>query len=207
MKTYHKIQTIFKRDPDTKFKTLLEGEYSKPEFEYLFNNEWTFTEKVDGTNVRIILDTRLHFEGKTDAAQMPTPLVKRLQSLVSESELKEVFPDGNVCLYGEGYGAKIQKAGSLYSPNQDFVLFDIKVGDLWLSRENVEDVAKKLNLDVVPIVGNGTLSDMMQLCRDGMTSKWGDFQSEGLIAKPKVEMRSRNGDRIITKLKTRDFLA
>ena len=68
-------------------------------------------------------------------------------------------------------------------------------------------IAKKINLDVVPIVGNGTLSDMVRLCRDGMTSKWGDFQSEGLIAKPKVEMRSRNGDRVITKLKTRDFLS
>ena len=37
MKEYHKIQTVFKRDPDTKFKTLLHGEYSLPEFEFLKN--------------------------------------------------------------------------------------------------------------------------------------------------------------------------
>ena len=48
---YHKIQTVFKRDPETKFKTLLMGEYSLPEFEYLKNNEWVFTEKIDGTKV------------------------------------------------------------------------------------------------------------------------------------------------------------
>ena len=48
MTQYHKIQSVFKRDPNTKFKTLLEGEYSIPEFEYLKDNEWVFTEKVDG---------------------------------------------------------------------------------------------------------------------------------------------------------------
>ena len=48
MKEYHKIKTVFKRDPVTKFKTLLEGEFASPEFEYLKNNEWIFTEKVDG---------------------------------------------------------------------------------------------------------------------------------------------------------------
>ncbi|GAG78633.1 unnamed protein product [marine sediment metagenome] len=32
---YHKIQTIYKRDPDTNYKTLLEGNFSTPELEYL----------------------------------------------------------------------------------------------------------------------------------------------------------------------------
>ena len=30
MNEYHKIQTVFKRDPETKYKTLLIGEYSVP---------------------------------------------------------------------------------------------------------------------------------------------------------------------------------
>ena len=50
MKEYHKIQTVFKRDPETNHRTLLEGQYSMPEFEYLANNQWVFTEKIDGTN-------------------------------------------------------------------------------------------------------------------------------------------------------------
>ncbi|MBU1082564.1 MAG: hypothetical protein KKB59_18905, partial [Spirochaetes bacterium] len=49
MQKYHKIQTVFKRDPETKFKTLLIGDFALPEFEYLKNNLWVYTEKVDGT--------------------------------------------------------------------------------------------------------------------------------------------------------------
>ena len=37
---YHKIQTVYKRDPMTNYKTLLDGEFSLPEFEYLANNDW-----------------------------------------------------------------------------------------------------------------------------------------------------------------------
>ena len=70
MKEYHKIQTVFKRDPDNNFKTLLMGEYSLPEFEYLKDNKWVFTEKVDGTNIRVIWDGKdIFFKGKTDKAQ------------------------------------------------------------------------------------------------------------------------------------------
>ena len=79
------------------------------------------------------------------------------------------------------------------------------MGDYWLNREAVDDVASKLGIESVPIVGEGTLNDMIKLCQDGMLSKWGDFGSEGLIGRPKLEMKSRSGDRIITKLKTRDF--
>lgn len=37
---YHKIQTVFKRNPATNYKTLLMYEWSKPEFEYLAKNQW-----------------------------------------------------------------------------------------------------------------------------------------------------------------------
>ena len=45
---YPKIQTVYLRDPETKYRTLLEGQFALPEFEYLANNEWIFTEKIDG---------------------------------------------------------------------------------------------------------------------------------------------------------------
>jgi hypothetical protein len=40
METYHKIQTVYFRDPKNNMKTLLEGEWSKPEFEYLAENKF-----------------------------------------------------------------------------------------------------------------------------------------------------------------------
>ncbi|MCP3968318.1 MAG: hypothetical protein GY718_18570 [Lentisphaerae bacterium] len=207
MNEYHKIQTVYKRDPETRFKTLLDGDYSLPEFEYLKDNEWVFTEKVDGTNIRIIFDGEtITFGGKTDNAQIPSKLVSRLNDVFLPllPKFKEIFEDGT-CLYGEGYGAKIQKGGGNYRQDQDFVLFDMKIGDWWLQRKDVEGVANKLDLDIVPIIGNGTLLEMVDKAKNGITSIWGDFQAEGIVARPKTELKTRSGHRLITKIKCKDF--
>ncbi len=208
MSEYHKIQSIFKRDMTSKRKTLLEGQWTIPEFEYLAGNQWVFTEKVDGTNIRVMFkDGSVTFGGRTDDAQIPAQLVTRLNErfLPMAAKLAEVFPDGSAVLYGEGYGAKIQKGGGNYRPDQDFVLFDVKVGDWWLQRADVEDVAAKLGLDVVPIIGEGTLHDAVASAKAGIRSTWGDFQAEGIVARPKTELKTRSGHRLIAKIKCRDF--
>jgi len=206
MKEYHKIQTVYMRDPATNHRTLLEGQYSLPEFEYLKGNQWVFTEKVDGTNTRVMFNGGLTFGGKTDNAQIPAFLVARLNEgfLPLLPLFAEKFPEG-VCFYGEGYGAKIQKGGGNYRPDQDFVLFDVKVGDWWLQRQDVEDVAKTFGLDVVPIIGSGTLDKMVEMTRRGFVSTWGNFTAEGIVARPCTELKTRRGDRIITKIKHKDF--
>ena len=111
MNTYHKIQTVFKRDPDNNYKTLLERQFSRPEFEYLADCVWVFTEKVDGTNIRVMWDgVKVIFGGKTDNAQLHAQLVQHLRDTFTEDLMMEAFgAEGNVCLYGEGYGAGIQK--------------------------------------------------------------------------------------------------
>ena len=205
---YHKIQTVYLRDPETKFKTLLRGEYAEPEFSYLADNQWVFTEKVDGTNIRVMVAKggNITFGGKTDNASIPALLLERLAErfLPQHDLLAEMFPDGG-CLYGEGYGARIQKGGGNYRPDQDFVLFDVKVGDWWLQRDAIEDVSGKLSLDIVPIIGRGTLVYMVELVEKGFQSQWGNFQAEGIVARTACELKARNGHRIITKIKTRDF--
>ena len=210
MKEYHKIDTVFKRDPNNKFKTLLIGDYAQDAFAYLANNEWVFTEKVDGTNIRVMVgaDRKITFGGKTDNASIPAVLISRLEVrfFPQADRLIEIFPEGG-CLYGEGYGPKIQKGGGNYRADADFVLFDVTVGDWWLQRDAIEDVASKLALDVVPIIGRGTLSEMIARVQAGFKSTWGDFQAEGIVARPSVELKARNGSRIITKIKHKDFAA
>lgn len=205
MKEYHKIQTVFKRDMQANGR-LLYGEWTMPEFEYLANNEWVFTEKVDGTNIRILFDgERVSFGGKTDNAAIPAKLVGRLRERFPDgAAFKTAFNCGNVCLYGEGYGAGIQKGGT-YSIDQDFILFDVKVGDWWLQREDVEDIASKLSLEVVPVIGIGTLHECIDRVRSGLESAWGRFPAEGIVARPSTELMTRGGQRIITKIKCRDF--
>lgn len=208
MKEYHKIITVFERDPETKFRTLLHGIFATPELKFLADADWIFTEKVDGTNIRVMWNGEtVVFGGKTDNAQIPAFLVERLQSRFSTTEgrqrLAETLPDG-AGLYGEGYGTKIQKGGN-YRPDQDFVLFDVKVGDWWLQRPDIEDVAHNLALDVVPIIGTGTLFNMADLAAKGFQSQWGPFTAEGIVARPATELCTRSGHRIITKIKHRDF--
>lgn len=212
---YHKIQSVFKRDMSNKHKTLLEGQWTLPEFEFLQHNTWTFTEKVDGTNIRIEIQPgamgakNFHFNGRTDNAQIPAVLVKRLYERCDplNEKLIEMFPEGNTVLYGEGYGAKIQKGGGNYRVDQDFVLFDVRVGPWWLQRADVEDVAGKLGMDVVPIIGEGTLHDAIARCRQGFHSRWGSFDAEGIVARPKTELVTRSGHRLITKIKLQDFVS
>ncbi len=209
MKEYHKIQTVWLRDPQNKHKTLIEGAWARPEFEYLKDLEWEFTEKVDGTNIRVRWDVerRFKFGGRTDNAQIPTFLFDRLQVLFGAQQAgASIFADNKeVTLYGEGYGGRIQKAGVNYKGTADFVLFDVMVGSVWLSRANVLDVAEQLNIWVVPPVGKGSLDDAISQVRAGPKSQWGDFTMEGYVCKPSVELADRMGRRIVAKIKVKDF--
>lgn len=77
MKEYHKIETLFERDTTTKM--LIEGQYRNSTVEFLKDNVWQFTEKVDGTNIRVHWDGhRVTFAGRTDRAQIPKHLLERL---------------------------------------------------------------------------------------------------------------------------------
>lgn len=205
---YHKINTMFKRNMEGD-KRIIEGAWSQPEFEYLKDNQWIFTEKVDGTNIRVYWDGQnVTFGGKTDNAQIPNGIVNYLNeqfyTTPARLRLKQAFGETEVCLYGEGYGAKIQ-TGEAYRSDQSFVLFDIKIGKWWLERSNVEDIARKLGLEIVPIVRRGTLAEAIDLVRTGFKSTWGDFIAEGIVARPATELCNRAGERIITKIKYRDF--
>ena len=202
---------MFKRDMSHKGKIMV-GEWSLPEFEYLKDNQWVFTEKVDGTNIRVMFDGEsVSYGGKTDNAQLHVDLVENLHKMFDHKLdiLKEIFENTTdnpteVCLYGEGYGAGIQKGGC-YREDKSFVLFDIKIGHFWLLRKDVEDIAKQLNIDIVPIVGQGTLEDGMNIVKNGFNSTWGSFIAEGIVARPETELKTRRGDRLITKIKHCDF--
>lgn len=203
MREYHKIQSVFKRDEKT--HKFIMGDYSREEFKFLENNKWVYTEKVDGTNIRIGWDGEtVKIGGKTDNAQLHIDLIDELNRLFPVDKFKAIYPETKMTLYGEGYGAGIQKGGK-YRPDKSFVLFDVLINEFWLSRENVGDIAGRLNISAVPIIGSGTIFDMLDIVKTGMKSQWGDFIAEGIVARPEVELWARNGQRIITKVKHVDF--
>lgn len=210
MKQYHKIQTAYLRDPDNNHKTLLEGVWAKPEFELLKDINWICTEKIDGTNMRIMWDgVNVRFGGKTDNAQIPTILIECLQDIFTTDAMKEVFKDTpNVCLYGEGYGKKIQKGGNYLPDRADFILFDCNIDNWWLTRENIEGIAQQLNIKIVPIIGVWKLEKAIEYVKTGFKSiiaENKEYIAEGLIMKPTTELFNRKGERILTKIKHKDF--
>lgn len=203
MKEYHKINSVFKRDERGKFLS----EFSVPELELLKDVTWIWDEKIDGTNIRIHWDgEKVIYGGRTDNAQIPTTLIQELNKLFPVPKFQAVFPATPVTLYGEGYGVKIQKGGGNYiRDGVSFILFDVYIGGFWLLRKDVEDVSLKLGIDVVPVIGQGTLAEAIEFTRAGFQSKWGPFPAEGIVLRPAVPLFNRQGNRIITKLKLKDF--
>lgn len=209
MKEYHKINTIYKRDEKG---NILDSLFSTPEIEYLKDNVWEFTEKIDGTNIRVMWDgEEIRFGGKTDNAQIPAFLISRLQNLFRKEKLQFSFPVQdlnypNICFYGEGFGARIQKGGGNYIPNGvDFILFDIWVNGGWLKRQDIEEIGNKLGVRVVPLLGIGTIKDAVNMVQTGFNSTFGNFLAEGIVLKPMIQLFTRNGERIVTKIKRKDF--
>jgi RNA ligase len=209
MSEYHKIETLYHRD-DKSFRINQEMILKNPVYGII--KTWRWTEKIDGTNIRVIFrNGQVTFGGKTDNAQIHADLVKYLYDTFTPALMDAAFPDvvdtdTLVVLYGEGYGAGIQKGGDL-SPTKKFILFDVRVGEWWLSHENVADVAQKLGIDMVPDFGEMTLEDATALVKAGFQSKLngGIAKAEGLVGRPMEALFDKKGSRLIVKLKTKDF--
>jgi hypothetical protein len=217
MSEYGKIETLYERDEKT--HKLIEPLVLKNRV-YGLLKSWIFTEKLNGTNIRVMWDGRVRFGGRTDAAQIPADLVAHLMLTFTPDKMRAAFPDikapeegvGStitpVVLYGEGIGAGLQ-GGGFYSPSKIFVLFDCLIDGKWfLSQENVEDVASKLGIMTAPLFGEMTLEEATELVRVGFDTRLPGAQpglAEGLIGRPCEALFDKKGHRLIIKLKTKDF--
>jgi len=206
MQEYHKINSLFKRHRDGEHKGKFTEEWAHDAFEYLAKSQWTWDEKIDGTNIRIMWDgENLKFGGRTERAQIQVTLYDKLNELFP----KEKFMDKSaMILYGEGFGVKIQKGGGNYIPDAvSFCLFDVLINSFWLTRGSVVEVAREFQIQVAPQIGVGNLYEAIDFVKAGFDSKWGDFKfkAEGIVMRPVVQLFDRQGKRILSKLKTNDF--
>jgi ATP-dependent RNA circularization protein (DNA/RNA ligase family) len=205
---YNKIETLWQRDLEGS-KKLMEGVFRNPTVEFLKDNTWQFTEKVDGTNIRVHWNGhKVLFGGRTEDAQIPSHLLNKLIEMFGTDEAEQIFEqkfgEMEVMLFGEGYGPKIQKGGS-YRPDVSFILFDVLIAGNYQPRESVEDIAKAFGIDVVPIVLEGTIQDGVDFVKAKPKSTMGTAMMEGVVGRPKIEMRDRSGKRVIVKIKVKDF--
>lgn len=195
---------------------------------WLSIHDWVLTEKVDGTNIRILLgmdeegNKTFEVRGRTDKANLPGDLEANIIKQFAAVDAHEYFgirPETprSVTLYGEGYGAGIQKNGGLYREDKGFILFDVRYGNE--EKGYYEDflelplIALTLGVNVVPVVGMipsvydapYTVTEMDQYFPTGSLVARETRQSEGVVARPIRELRDKFGNRIMWKLTYRDL--
>ena len=208
---YTKIETVFKRDTNGS-KKLIEGDFNSEAVEYLANNQWKWYEKINGTNIGVEWDGHsVSFQGRTEKAEIPKPLLIALENLFggndNEELFEQVFGEKHVILYGEGYGGCIQTK-SKYRKDCSFILFDVYFPDsnIWLKRNAIENIAKTFNIEVVDLINTGTIYEAIEYVKSHPQSLIGPTDMEGLVCKPAVDMFDRCGKRIIVKIKYIDFV-
>ncbi len=210
MVEYPKIETLYERGSDFSVTDALRspviGTISK----------WLVTEKVDGTNIRVDLrrgddgTDRVTYGGRTASAQIPADLIAYLQRAFTVEKMAALRLDAEpttITLFGEGYGPGIQKGGGLYRKDKAVILFDVLVADRWwLDYAAVEDIAKKLDVPVVPLLGIWTLDEIRERVPT-LRSTLGDREAEGVVCRPLETLYDKHGHRLSIKLKASDFRA
>ena|SRR3990167_6058858 len=179
---------------------------------------WDVTEKINGMNIRVMLskEGELSFGGRTDNASIPASLLTVLFDMFMLENMKKCFwlnhQPVSAILYGEGYGAGIQKGGGDYNKDKSFRLFDVLIEDkYWMNWENTCDVARKLRIKTVPYLGRWTLEQIIKNVKAGIFSETAiqesglNVQAEGIVGRTIEPLFDKRGRRVIIKLKTNDF--
>lgn len=208
---YPKIKNIYERDISGT-KKLVEGRFLDDTVCFLSELEWICTEKIDGTNIGVVWDGyKISYQGRTENASIPAHLVNKLNELfsreISEELFEQRFGKTQVILFGEGYGNKIQAVGGQYRDDVSFILFDVymPMNNTWLDRKSCESIANMFGIEIVPIMFEGTLKEAVTFVKTNPNSTIGIAKMEGLVCRPKIEIFDKNHDRVIVKVKYKDF--
>lgn len=214
---YPKINSLWKREPRVEgdgisYHKIIPGDYACAEFGNI--KKWVVQEKIDGTNIRIHYNgSHIIFYGRSDEATIP----RRLENYLKETFTKEFFdtkfpkmtdkPLTDVWLFGEGYGAQIQKDGGNYQEEQRFILFDCVISKWWLEQSSVKNVAEALGLPYAPVIGIMEEAEIIEYVKNKPISLCSKTEQvmEGVICRPCPMMMFRDGGPLMFKLKVRDF--
>ena len=211
---YAKFSSPFKKDE--KFKNMMD------ENQYLPEGRWIKTEKIDGTNIRIILtkpddiNKREILIGSRKLILNPDDKSSNIYydclKEVNLNKLNEYFDDINstIIIYGEGYGAGIQKGGK-YSSKKNFRIFDIRIGEAYQDYEYIKKVCIDNQLNIVPVLGvvryidyTSCVNDLKQF-KETLLKEGSGGKPEGIVYKFEPVLLNKYKERLIFKIKFKDF--
>lgn len=120
--------------------------------------------------------------------------------------------DDEVTVYGEAYGGKCQHMSKTYGPDLQFAVFDVLVGESWLSVPQAAECAAHLGLEFVDFALVSTDVEALdaerdkpstQAVRNGISDE--AKVREGVVLRPPFEVTLNNGRRLIAKHKRAEF--
>jgi hypothetical protein len=186
----------------------IENLYRSKAQEILLFKELYALEKVHGTSANISWK-----EGKVSYFPGGESLSK-FKSLFNEERLVKHFTElghEEVVVYGEAYGGSCQKMSYMYGPELRFIVFDVFINNIWLDVPNMDEVATRLEQEVVPwrkivcdlaAIDNERDRPSEVAVRRGFTE---EHIREGVVLRPLAEMFNRYGERMIVKHKHEKF--
>ena len=214
---YPKIETLFDRKENHKVD---ETRIRCPEFSAI--NSWWITEKIDGTNIRIIFEREnanqpatnkpLDIRGRTDNATLPEHIKEIFKSHTFDAGRWDSLMQmgmGKMIIYGEACGSKIQNGGLYETKDKKrrFLVFDIWIDGWWLEWPTILRICNNLNLETVPLLPYFTIKEALAAVKRNERSLVGEIEHafEGVVATSNPLMLFRDGRPIKWKLKCRDF--
>lgn len=196
----------------------MDASYRSPELAYLQDNHWIYKRKLDGENIRIYWDgEQALWNGKTNRFQCSADFQNYMNNTFIEEIFEEKFGrDKEAYIYGEKMGPKTQ-GNELGLNNDELIIFDVEINDTFLGEENIKQVAEYfsvksvydympeedlrddlLNADGEPLEMG--LLHLIDAVANNQFPKW-----EGIVCTPACNIKDQNGNRIIVKIKNKDY--
>ena len=239
---YPKIYTLFEREKEGKKRLvtpIINKDYSIQALSYV--NKIIVEEKIDGTNAQLEVcyyhyidgervdfryfsrNNQINNDPNTEDIMWIRSTINKVVNLKKiktwyfknfvEGKTSDNFPV--IKIYGEVYGEKIQ--GNKYLPKgeRNFIVFDIKINNNWLSVKDRNEICNNLGLKVVPKFCELDRFPTFEECYDLLFKTYPksiiakengrDEFLEGFILRPQISLYTHNFNRVIGKIKRKDF--
>lgn len=209
---YRKIYTLFERDSKFKIVDSLE-----PHLEGITNiKKFVVTEKIDGTNCGIVItpDKQVLIRKRSDFIKDDKEhhIYYEAINTIDLERIKDYFHDSEatITIFGEACGGSIQKHGTIYSDEPTFMVFDVQVNNSFFDWLSLKKFCSEVGLKIVPYLGDTILEkytveymkNVLERCKKYL---YDSEHSEGIVVRSEPPLLNKFGQRMMFKLKFRDF--
>lgn len=157
-----------------------------------------------------VQSNEIHFVDKDETFEslVEKKLIEAIEFENGAYEIELGTKGKKITFYGEGYGDGIRDKQH-YCHGNDYIGFDIKVGDTYLLPDVRRQIFDELNIPCVPFLGYMTIDEAIAKVYNQFNTNIGDIPevAEGIVLTSPCGVRFRNsGERIIVKVKVKDFV-